>query len=139
MLVSACAGTRVNTEAPKITVSSLEPIELGSDQQVFRFALDTFNPNEFDLLVRGVDFVTRISGVEIARGFSENSVAIPANGNTTLEIDVTTDLARVVSDLKSLFTSSTLNLNYEMEGSLHLVGDSDGIPFNLSGDLFSRE
>ena len=81
MLVSACAGTRVNTEAPKITVSSLEPIELGSDQQVFRFALDAFNPNEFDLLVRGVDFVTRISGVEIARGFSENSVAIPANGN----------------------------------------------------------
>ena len=133
--LSACSTQGVLPDSPEIQVSNVEIVEIGFDQQVFLFNLDAYNPNKFDVPLNGVEFVLRLSDVEVGQGLSQQDVTLVSAGNTNIPVEVTTNLADSMDNFKELFLSGGLKMDYEMDGKLRLVGESVGIPFTLRGNL----
>ena len=134
MILAACSSNQVLPEAPKVNVVSAAPSELGLDSQVFIFNLEATNPNKFDLPLKGVEFTLHLSDIKVGEGKSNQSVNLVSGVATAFPVEVTTDLASTAVDLKSLFSSGGLNLDYSLEGKMLILGQA-GIPFSLQGNL----
>ena len=133
--LTACSTTGVLPESPEISVTNVEIVEVGLDEQVFLFNLDAYNPNKFDVPLNGVEFVLKLSDVEVGKGLSQQDVTLASAGNTNVPVEVTTNLADSLENFKALLLTGGLKMDYEMDGKLRLVGESVGIPFTVKGSL----
>ncbi len=143
LLLTACAGGTIKKpSSPKLSVVSVEPVSLKFDEQVFRFDLNAFNPNGFKLPIQKIDFIARISGVEIGQGLTSEALTLVPNGDTPFSMEVKTDLSKVINSIGDLFKTGGLNLEYQLEGKMRFVDgglfDGIGIPFDLSGNLLEK-
>ena len=134
IILAACSSNQVLPEAPKVNVISAAPSELSADSQVFIFNLEATNPNKFDLPLKGVEFTLHLSDIKVGEGKSNQSVNLVSGTPVSFPVEVKTDLASTALDLKSLFSSGGLNLDYSLEGKMLIVGQA-GIPFSIQGNL----
>ncbi len=141
LLVLLCAFTAACSSIPKralkptIELVSVVPLNISLSEQKLRFELNVGNPNSFELPVESVDFIARFNNTDIASGKSNQSTVIPANGEAILTLDVTAGIDRLASTLQTLLQGQTLDLNYELNGSVQIENWTTPIPFNVSGTM----
>ncbi len=144
LLLTACAGGAIKKpSSPKLSVVGVEPVSLKFNEQVFRFNLSAFNPNGFKLPIQKIDFIARVSGVEIGQGLTSEALTLVPNADTPFSMEVKTDLSKVINGIGDLFKAGGLNLDYQLQGKMRFVEgglfDGIGIPFNLSGNLLENK
>lgn len=120
---------------PTIELIDVRPLNVSLTEQKLRFTLKVTNPNSFELPVESIDFIARFNGSDIANGKSKQAVSIPANSDGKLTLDVTAGLDRLVSTLKTLLEGQTLNLDYELAGTVRIENWSTPIPFDVVGAM----
>lgn len=135
LALAGCASLGPRPEAPTVTLADITPVTLGLTEQTLRFDLDVHNPNPFDLPVKGVRFTATVSDVEVASGYSDQTVTVPAGGNATLGVDVDMALAKVLQNFQSQFTGKGLNLDYSLHGTVDLANSPTRFPFDVEGNL----
>lgn len=139
LLIFGCAGVEHVIDRPKISVARVTPMNFGLKSQTFRFALNIFNPNAFALPVKKIQATALFSGIEVGQGLTKESVNLTANANTKMNLDITTDISKVINNIGDLFKTKNLNLDYELAGKILLVdsGVANGfsVPFNVTGNL----
>lgn len=135
LLVCACAGTPLSPQKPEISVLSVKPMSLSSNEQRFLFTLNIENPNAFALPVEGVDLAATFAGEKVAVGRSTAEVSVPANGNAQLGIEITTQLKDMFSNFLKSLGKGSLNLDYEIAGDVKVKNLAKSFPFASSGNL----
>ena len=133
--VGACSSIPKKAVKPTIELVSVLPQNISLSEQKLRFKLRITNPNSFELPVESVDFVARFNDTDIASGKSHRSTIIPALGDALLTLDVTASIDRLTSTLQTLLEGKTLNLNYEVTGSVKIENWYTPIPFNVVGKM----
>ena len=133
--ISACSMLSTKPVKPEIELVNVRPLNVSITEQKLRFTLKVINPNNFDLPVESIDFIARFNGSNIANGKSKQAVSIPANSDGELTLDVTAGLDRLVSTLKTLLEGESLNLDYELAGTVKIENWSTPIPFDLVGAM----
>ncbi len=141
-LLVACSTLSGVPQTPKLSVAKVVPVKLGLASQVLRFTLDANNPNTFALPVERIKFKTRLSGIEMGEGDTTEAVTLEPNGVTQFNIDVKTELSKVLKNVGQALMTDGLNLEYELDGEMIFqdTGRFAGqkLPFKLSGNLMDK-
>jgi LEA14-like dessication related protein len=135
MLVSGCAGPGVYREAPRVTLVSIQPKEMGVLEQRYGLQLRILNPNDTALPVKGMQYALQINDREFAYGVSRQPVTIPAYGEALLDVDVVSNLLSVLQQLQEANTGKQKSLKYRLSGSLSLENRLGKLPFDYHGEL----
>jgi LEA14-like dessication related protein len=135
MLISGCAGLGAYREAPRVSLVSIQPKDMGVLEQRYGLQLRILNPNDTDLPVAGMHYSLQINDREFAYGVSRQLVTIPAYGEAVLDVDVVSNLLNVLQQLQEAGTGKQESLKYRLSGSLSLANRLGKLPFDYRGEL----
>jgi LEA14-like dessication related protein len=131
---SGCASWFIKGEPPEVLVTNVTPLEATAFEQRLQVDLRIRNPNDFDLLVTGIDFTLNLNGKRLARGLSNKDVTVPRLSDAVVSVQTSASTFDMVRQLLSL--SQKQDLSYDITGLLHL---KDGrLPFDNSGILLEK-
>lgn len=140
LLLVACSSIPTHKPiAPTVSVAAVRPLNLSFVKQKLAFTLNVQNPNDYDLPLRGLDFIASFAGNEIAKGSSDEDVTLPAKGSAQMEVTVEASLNEVMNRFSSMLQSDSLDLNYGITGTVKLANWPTRIPFNVDGELEAPE
>lgn len=129
-----CASWFMKGEPAEVLVTNVTPLETTAFEQRLQVDLRIRNPNDFDLLVTGIDFTLTLNGKRLARGLGNTGVTVPRLGDAVVSVQTSTSTFDLVSQLLNL--SRTQDLSYGITGLLHL---KDGrLSFDNSGTLLEK-
>jgi LEA14-like dessication related protein len=132
--VVGCAAWFVKGEPPEVLVTNITPLEGTAFEQRLQVDLRIRNPNDFDLLLTGIDFTLNLNGKRLARGLGNTAITVPRLSDAVVSVQTSTSTLDVVRQLLSF--SQTQDLSYDITGRLHL---KDGhLPFDTSGILLEK-
>jgi LEA14-like dessication related protein len=97
ILLGGCAA--MHLQAPAISLTSVELTDVQLDQQQFTVHLHVQNPNDRPLPIKSVTCTLEVEGVEVGQGKSAGPFTVPANGDSDVEMLVTTNFASSVPNL----------------------------------------
>jgi LEA14-like dessication related protein len=129
-----CASWFVKGESPEVLVTNVTPLEGTAFEQRLQVDLRIRNPNDFDLLVTGIDFILNLNGKRLARGLGTTAITIPRLSEAVVSVQTSTSTFDVVRQLLSF--SQTQDLSYDITGWLHLKNGR--LRFDNSGILLEK-
>jgi len=133
--IASCTSIVPKPVKPTIKLVDVKPLNISLSEQKLRFELNVKNPNGFDMPIESIDFIARFNDTNIASGKSTQSVTVKANSEAVLMLDVTAGVDRLVSTLQTLLQGKTLNLDYELLGSVSVATWPEPIPFDVVGAM----
>jgi LEA14-like dessication related protein len=134
LLLAGCASWFIKGEPPDVLVANITPLDATPFEQRLQVDLRIRNPNDFDLLVTGIDFKLSVNGKRLARGLGNKDLTIPRLSDAVLSVQTTTSTFDIIRQVMSL--SEKQDLSYEISGVLH---SKDGrLPFDNSGTLLEQ-
>lgn len=126
--LSGCASLRGLTEQPELTLVDIAPMESGNLEQRFALTFRLLNPNAVALPVKGLSFDVALQGHKFASGATPQTLNIPAYGNDTFTVEVSTNLLRTATVLFGLFNDPPDKIDYKLAANIRT-----GVP--LFGNL----
>jgi len=132
---SGCSSL-TSFEKPGLSIADLRPTKFARDGQIFTLKLKVDNPNAIALPIAGLNYALNLSGYNIAEGFSDKAVSIPARGSGFVEIDINANLIEVLPKLAKSLMSGDRKLSYDLNGQVNLNSRFvKTIPFDKKGEL----
>ena len=131
-LLAACATFR--PEPPEVRLADVGIERIGLFEQTYRLGLRLRNPNDRALAIESLTFDLSLAGRPFADGVSADGVDIPAGGEARVELEVRSDLGRVL-DVLQAFAEGERDLPYRLEGEARLGGLGLAVPFERDGRL----
>jgi LEA14-like dessication related protein len=132
--LSACAV--FHFQAPDVTPTAVELMDVALDQQRFRVALHVGNPNDRALPIKWVHCSLQVEGVEVGQGEINEPFNIPAHGETDVNMVVKTNIAKSVPDLLFRIASRGQLPSYRLSGTVNPdITLLPPIPFSKSGQI----
>jgi len=135
VFLGACATLSPYKEAPRVSIVSIQPQEVGVLEQRFALQLRILNPNDVAIPVEGLSYAIEINDREFAYGVSRQAVEIPAFGEALLDVQVVSNLLNVVQQLQVLNSETRSSLDYRLTGKISVANSHASLPFDYSGAL----
>lgn len=137
LLLAACATLNGLDTPPRVSLVRFEPVEIQLLEQRYLATVRIQNPNSVDLPISGMDYAISINDSQFADGVSNQQVTIPAYGEETLEVSVTSTLAGLLDQLQR-FSTGDGKVRYRIAGKLAISGIPTGVPFEREGEVDLR-
>jgi LEA14-like dessication related protein len=140
LLLCGCAGLRPYEETPRVSLVSIQPLEMQMLEQRFALQLRIMNPNDVEIPVSGLSYALEINQREFAYGVSQQAVNIPPYGEALLQVEVVSNLLNVMRQLQQMGDATgDGGLQYRLHGKIGLAGLRSGMPFDYAGKLLYRD
>jgi LEA14-like dessication related protein len=134
LLLSACAA--FHFQAPDVTPTAVELMDVALDQQRFKVTLHVQNPNDRALPIKWVHCSLQVEGVEVGQGETTEPFNVPARGETDVNMVVTTNFAKSVPDLLLRIARRGQMPSYRLSGTVNPdITLLPPIPFSKSGQI----
>ena len=133
--LSACSLFGGYQETPRVSLVSIQPIELGLLEQRYGLQLRILNPNDKEIPVEGLSYSIEINGHEFAYGVSRQPVTIPPFSEALLDVEVVSNLLNVMQQFQEISGESSNSLKYRLRGKISLAKSLAKLPFNVEGEL----
>ena len=137
LLLFGCATLAGLDKAPRVTLVTLAPVEVQILEQRYLATVRIQNPNPVALPITGLDYTISINGADFASGVSAQRVTVPAYGEKTLELGVSSTIVTLFEQLRR-FGSADGRVRYAISGSLGLDGRAAAVPFEQDGEIDLR-
>lgn len=138
VMVSGCAALQTALESPQVTLNNLQVLDMTLLEQRYAVTLRVQNPNPVPLPITGMNFQLDINDSELGRGVSNRAVTVPAYGEALVEINLTSNLMRIFSQIRGLESSKTQSLRYRLSGGLSVSDRMSKLPFEYRGEFAPR-
>lgn len=123
------------SEPPRVSLVSIDPVDLQLFEQRFRVTLRVQNPNSRDITIRGLDYEIVVNDRVFAQGVSGKPVTVPAWGEETAEVEVVSTLQRVMEQFEGLGTRAEASIDYGISGHVNVDGIPVPVPFEYQDTL----
>ncbi|WP_148714593.1 LEA type 2 family protein [Chitinolyticbacter meiyuanensis] len=133
LLLAACAGVPSHFEKPRVSLAGIALKEAGILEQRFTLTLRVENPNDVAIPIKGLDTTLEINGQPLASGVAASAVTLPALGEARVAIDVTSNIATLLRQLRRAAESGAPR--YKLAGKLFVPMRPDGLPFSVEGEV----
>jgi len=138
-LLSGCVGMPVmQTISPQISIADFKVKNLGFLEQNYQLRLQIKNPNPIPLPISGMDYKLFLNDKEFTHGETSQGITIPASGEDFLDIEVKSNLMKVVEDWKNFDDWNSLfnrDFNYQLKGNVSLMEGTPSLPFDKTGEV----
>lgn len=135
VILSGCATLQSAIETPQVTLNNLQILDMTLLEQRYVVTLRVQNPNPFPLPITGMNFRLDINDMELGNGITNNAVTVPAYGEDLLEINVTSNLMRIFSQIRGLENNKSQKLRYRLSGGLSISSRMGKLPFDYRGEF----
>lgn len=137
-LIQACASVGASLEPPDLSLTGLQIGEIGLFEQRLGLDLRVQNPNSVGLPIRGLSLELELAGKRVAKGVSAESFDVPAYGESTFQMNVSTNLLASVIGLSAALEESE-SLEYVLSGKVQVdLPLAGAVPFRKSGTVQLR-
>ena len=134
LLVTGCATWFHESEPPDVLVTNITPLDATAFEQRLQVDLRIRNPNDFDLVVTGIDFTLNVNGERLARGLGNKELTVPRLSDAVISVQTSTSTFDLIRQFLSF--SQKQNFAYDISGVLY---SKDGrLLFNNSGVLLEQ-
>lgn len=134
-LLLACTNLPIKPATPKISLADFRLLNLGLLEQNYRLRLRLNNPNPFPLPITQFNYQVRINEQEFTQGKSNQAITIPALGEQFLDIDVTSNLMRLMGQWQDWKTLLNRQFRYQLVGGVNVVDWAPQLPFDYQGEV----
>jgi LEA14-like dessication related protein len=134
LLLAGCAGFGRQLETPRVNLADIRMQRPTGLETIFEVSLRVLNPNDVDLVVKGVDCELEVNGEPFATGLSAAEVRIPAYGAEIVPVTAYSSVIKIFRSVIGLHKTTTLA--YRLKGRLRLGGDAilpPVLPFDSTG------
>ena len=136
LLATGCAGLPGRPRPPAVTLADLQILEAVLFEQRYRLRLRIQNPNADPLRVQAMDYELELNGRDFGRGVSSRPFTVPAFGETVVEVDLVSNISRVLDQVWNLGGGRTQRLSYSLAGDLRVADALFGkVPFAYRGEM----
>jgi LEA14-like dessication related protein len=135
LTLTACSFFGGYQETPRVSLVSIQPIEMGLLEQRYGLQLRILNPNDNDIPVKGLSYSIEINGHEFAYGVSRQPVTIPPFSEALLDVEVVSNLLNVMRQFQEMSGENSNSLKYRLRGKISLAKSLAKLPFNVEGEL----
>jgi LEA14-like dessication related protein len=135
LLLAGCASLGGYRDPPRVSLVSIEPLDMTLLEQRYALQLRILNPNDVALPVSGLNYSIEINRREFAYGVSRQSVTIPAHGEALLDVEVISNLLSLMRQMQELGAGGKQVIEYRLSGKLSLDNSPVRLPFDYSGEL----
>ena len=132
--LAGCASWFTKGEPPDVLVTNITPLEATAFEQRLQVDLRIRNPNDFDLMMTGIDFTLNVNGKRLARGLGNQEVTIPRLSDAVISVQTSTSTFDLIRQFMGF--SQKQDLSYDISGVLH--GKDGRRPFDTSGLLLEQ-
>jgi LEA14-like dessication related protein len=131
---------RGEIQPPKVTVQGVTLGVPTTQGWPLSCTLQLENPNARPLTVLGYDYDLAVEGRSVAQGASNETVALPALGQTVVEFPVFVKIPALMGLAPSLLRPEQ-KLRYQISGGVRLASLLGGlrVPFRFQGELNPKE
>jgi len=134
LFLACCASWFTKGELPDVLVTNITPLEATAFEQRLQIDLRIRNPNDFDLMMTGIDFKLNVNGKPLARGLGNQEVTIPRLSDAVISVQTSTSTFDLIRQFMGFARKH--DLSYDISGVLH---SKDGrLPFDNSGLLLEH-
>nr|WP_233448568.1 LEA type 2 family protein [Rhodocyclus tenuis] len=130
--LAACAGIGVPTKPPEVSFAGIEWQHGNLAEQHFALKLRVDNPNAQALPLQEVVIDLELAGQRFASGRSTVPLSVPAKGDATLVVDVSSDLRAVLRLVREARRDGRQLIDYRIRGEVEVDGFGRH-PFERSG------
>jgi len=135
IILGGCAAVQPPLEAPHVSLIDLRVLDATLFEQRFALKIRLQNPNAVEVPVNGMDFRLEINDVELGRGVSDKAVTVPAYGETVFEINLVSNFARIVNQIRALESGTGQSLRYRLTGGISVANRAGKLPFDYQGEI----
>ena len=133
--LSACSFFGGYEDAPRVSLVSIKPLEMGLMEQRYALQLRIMNPNDATIPMKGLSYSIDINGHEFAYGVSRQPVSIPAFSEALLDVEVVSNLLNVMRQFQQMSDEKSDSLSYRLSGKISLGTRLRKLPFTVEGKL----
>jgi LEA14-like dessication related protein len=133
LILTGCAS--LSMQKPQVNVIDIEPQQATLLEQTFKLTLRIQNPNDRPLSADGLAFQIRLGDSDFGNGVSNGPIAVPAYGDTTVDVTLHTTLAAWLRQAGRFLDGQHQSLPYEISGKLNGLNGWGTVPFNTHGEL----
>ena len=133
-LLGACTSLSALDKEPRVSLVNLKPVQIQLLEQRYLATIRIQNPNPVALPIHGLHYAISINGSQFADGVSSQRVTVPAYGEKTIELGVTSTIIKLLEQLRR-FSKVDGKITYGITGTLGIEGLSDGIKFRRHGEI----
>ena len=133
--LSSCATMQSPLEAPHVSLTDLRVLDATLFEQRFALKIRVQNPNAVALPINGMNFRLDINDVELGRGVSDQAVTVPAYGEAVFEINLVSNFARIVNQIRALESGKGQSLRYRLAGGISVADRLGKLPFDYQGEI----
>jgi len=133
--LGGCATMQPPLEAPHVSLTDLRVLDATLFEQRFALKIRVQNPNPVALPINGMNFRLDINDIELGRGVSDRSVTVPAYGETVFEINLVSNFARIVNQIRALESGKGQSLRYRLAGGISVADRLGKLPFDYQGEI----
>jgi len=138
VILGGCAAMQDSLEAPHVTLADLRMLDMTLFEQRYGLKIRVQNPNPVELPITGMSFRLDINDAELGRGVSDQAVTVPAYGESVVEIKLTSNLVRILDQIRGLESGKGQSLRYHLSGGLSLANRMSKLPFDYQGEIGQR-
>jgi LEA14-like dessication related protein len=135
ILMSGCAGVRMLLQPPHVSLVDISPVQINLFEQRYRLQLRIQNPNNYTLPIGGMQYKVYLNDKEFAEGVSRQAVTVPAFGEAIVVVDVTSDLGKILQQVRQLGTGKMEKLRYRLTGGIQVSHQPIRLPFHYEGEI----
>lgn len=132
LLATACTSIQTKPDPPIVTLERVRIVNIIDGKASLTLVLRVTNPNRFDLAVDSIEYELTLDGRQTASGRTTRINAVPAQGETEVELAGRVDVAAVATALMTL--GSQLPVEYGFKGTVTLR-DGSVLAVSRKGDI----
>lgn len=136
--LSGCALLQAPLTEPNVNLVDLRLLDASLFEQRYTLTIRVQNPNAVDLPIAGVNLRVDINGNLLGHGVSNQAVTVPAYGDALLNINIVSNLARILDQVRSLENGAASSLRYRLSGDLRVANRFGKLPFDYQGEFGRR-
>jgi LEA14-like dessication related protein len=126
LFLGACATMSNDFDPPKVDLIGVEPLGSESAEPRFLIVLRVVNPNDKELVIKGIYYEISAEGHELFTGASDQPSVIPAYGENTVTLNAAPSLFGAIGLFRSLITGAEKGkmdaINYELYTKISVAG-----------------
>jgi LEA14-like dessication related protein len=138
MILGGCASMQPPLESPYVGLTDMRILNVTLFEQRYALKVRVQNPNAVALPINGMDFRLDINDVELGRGVSDKAVTVPAYGEAVYEIDLVSNFAHIIHQIRALESGKGQTLRYHLTGGISVANRAGKLPFDYQGEIGPR-
>lgn len=132
LLVAGCTTMKPGAVAPRVSFLGMVPVEFGLLEQTFQVRLRIENPNDFPLVLRGLDYELFVNDEQLLVGVAPIPADIPPFESLVVQLP---GRGSILQWINSQDPWDGKSVRYRIVGYAHLSEGQGRVPFEREGEI----